>query len=44
MAFNPNRNVVEDRLRLLKFNQKQVEAIAAQFLLAYYSIIDLQNI
>ncbi len=44
IAFNPNRDVVEDRRRLVKFNQKQVEAIAAQFLLAYYSIMDLQNI
>lgn len=44
VAFNPNRDIVEDRARVVKFNQKQIELIGAKFLLAYYNILDVENL
>lgn len=44
VAFNPNRDIVEDRARVVKFNQKQIELIGAKFLLAYYNILDIENL
>lgn len=42
--FNPNRDQVEDRPRMTKFNTKQLEVVAAKVMLAFYAVSNLINI
>lgn len=44
IAFNPNRDLVEDRPRNFKFNTKQLEYVAAKVMLAFYSLISINHV